>query len=77
MLLNSIQHAKVIQFPGGVTVDIYKRAGEVPTSEIFFDRALEKYLEKDMPILEKSKILRGHFFPLMNRRGFRINLTCS
>ena len=28
--------------------------GQVPTWENFFDPVLEKYLEKDIPVLEKS-----------------------
>ena len=30
--------------------------GELPTKETFFDPVLEKYLEKDTPILGKSRI---------------------
>ena len=29
---------------------------EVPTLDNFFDPILEKYLEKDIPVLEKSRI---------------------
>ena len=42
-----------------------------------FDPVLEKYLDKDILILEKSgsKIcMRSLFFT--NRRAFKINLTC-
>ena len=51
--------------------------GEVPTKKSFPDSDLEKYLEKGIPVLEKSRskvFIRSLLFT--NRKVFRINSTC-
>ena len=47
---------------------------EVPTWQNFFDPALEKVLEKDIPDRE-NQCIKSLFLTTM--RVFRINLTCS
>ena len=54
--------------------------------KMFFDPVLEKYLEKGISVLEKSRMTKStcfsHQYPekgaiFANRKAFRINLTCS